>query len=65
MPEQTTDITRLTASELLRHYRRKTLSPVEVTTAILDHIEQDQPTVNAFCVIDRDNAISMARASEA
>jgi len=64
VPDQETDITRLSASELLRHYRRKTLSPVDVTKAVFDRIERDQPAVNAFCVIDPDTAMVTARASE-
>lgn len=65
MPEQTPDITRLPATELLQHYQDKSLSPVEVTQAVLDRIEQDNPAVNAFCVIDPDQALAAARESEA
>lgn len=64
VPANPTDITRLPASELLRLYRDKSLSPVEVTQAVLARIEQDNPVVNAFCVIDPDQAMASARASE-
>ncbi|MBT5665891.1 MAG: amidase, partial [Rhodospirillaceae bacterium] len=64
VPANPTDITRLSASELLRLYRDKSLSPVEVTQAVLARIEQDNPVVNAFCVIDPDQAMASARASE-
>ena len=55
----------LSATELLRLYRRKQLSPVETTQAVLDRIERFDPAVNAFCLVDRDQALQSARASEA
>ena len=60
-----TDIKSLTAAELLRLYRRRELSPVEVTRDQLDRIEKFQPVINAFIVIDRDGALAAAKASEA
>src|SRR5437660_5157728 len=60
-----TDIKSLTAAELLRLYRRRELSPVEVTRDQLDRIEKFQPTINAFIIIDRDGALKAAQASEA
>src|SRR6185312_3935657 len=59
------DIKSLTAAELLRLYRRKELSPVEVTRDQLDRIEKFQPVINAFVIIDRDGALAAAKASEA
>ena len=55
----------LTATALLEHYRRKTLSPVEVTLAVLARIAQLQPSLNAFLLVDREAALAAARASEA
>jgi aspartyl-tRNA(Asn)/glutamyl-tRNA(Gln) amidotransferase subunit A len=55
----------LGATELLRRYRRKELSPVEATRAVLDRIERFDPAVNAFCLVDPDQALQAARASEA
>ena len=50
------DIAFLSALELLDLYRGKSLSPVEVVSALLDRIEQFQPKLNAFIVVDRDGA---------
>ncbi len=59
------ELTRLSATELLAAYRRKDLSPVTVTQAVLDRIEELDSTVNAFCVVDSASAMDAARASEA
>jgi aspartyl-tRNA(Asn)/glutamyl-tRNA(Gln) amidotransferase subunit A len=59
------DIQSLTAAELLRLYRRRELSPVEVTRDQLDRIEKFQPAINAFIIVDRDGALKAAKASEA
>jgi len=59
------DITSLTAAELLRLYRRKELSPVEVTRSQLDRIERFEGAINAFIIVDRDGALKAAQASEA
>ena len=58
-PRAMPDIKSLTAAELLRVYRRGELSPVEVTRDQLDRIEQFQPALNAFIIIDRDGAYRM------
>ncbi|MCC7046869.1 MAG: amidase [Alphaproteobacteria bacterium] len=60
----TNSIERMTAVELLGRYRRKSLSPVEATRALLDRIERINPQVNAYCLVDRDAALKMAKASE-
>src|SRR5882724_110523 len=59
------DINSLTAVELLRLYRRRELSPVDVTRDQLDRIEKFQPAINAFVIIDRAGAFEAAKASEA
>ena len=59
------DISKLTASELLRHYRARSLSPVEVTRAVLARIDAFDPAHNAFCVRADEEALAAARASEA
>jgi len=59
------DIKSLTAAELLRLYRRRELSPVEVTRDQLDRIEKFEPAINAFIIVDRDGAMAAAKASEA
>jgi aspartyl-tRNA(Asn)/glutamyl-tRNA(Gln) amidotransferase subunit A len=59
------DLCALTAAELLEAFRKKTLSPVEVTAAVLKRIEALNPVFNAFNVLDAEGAISQAKASEA
>jgi aspartyl-tRNA(Asn)/glutamyl-tRNA(Gln) amidotransferase subunit A len=54
----------LTATELLEGFRKKTLSPVEVTQAVLARIEQLNPKLNAFCLVS-ETAVDDAKASEA
>jgi aspartyl-tRNA(Asn)/glutamyl-tRNA(Gln) amidotransferase subunit A len=58
------DLHSFTARELESLYRSKALSPVEVTTAILDRIERLEPAVNAFALLDRESAIAAAKKSE-
>jgi aspartyl-tRNA(Asn)/glutamyl-tRNA(Gln) amidotransferase subunit A len=60
----TTDAAMLSATELIAHYRRKALSPVEATQAVLDRIERFDGAVNAFCLVDPERALEGARASE-
>ncbi len=60
-----TEISQLSAEELLRLYRRKALSPVAVATDILERIDRFEPQIDAFVVIDADAALARARASEA
>jgi aspartyl-tRNA(Asn)/glutamyl-tRNA(Gln) amidotransferase subunit A len=55
----------LSATELLALYRRKAVSPVEVTRAVLDRIERCEPTLHATWALDAEAALAMARASEA
>ena len=52
-----------TAIELAQAYRARTLSPVEVTQAILDAIPHFN-SLNAFCHLNPDLALSAASASE-
>ena len=58
------DITTLSATELLGRYRRRELSPVEVTCAILARIEARDATTNAYCLVRGEEALAAARASE-
>lgn len=55
----------LTAGELLRAYRRKDLSPVEVLKAVLARIETFNSQVNAFRVVDEHGALAQALEAEA
>lgn len=55
----------LTATELLRRYRRRELSPVEVIQSVLARLERIEPRLNAFALVDAESALGAARASEA
>ena len=59
------DLAMLSATELVRLYRRRTLSPVEATQAALDRIAARNEPVNAFRMTDPRSALEAARASEA
>ena len=54
----------LSATDLIRAYARKQLSPVEVTQAVLDRIERLNPVLNAFCLLDSDASLKAAKQSE-
>ena len=60
-----TDPAFLSALDLLKLYQKKKLSPVEVLDAVLDRLHAENPSLNAFCVIDEATGIKMAKASEA
>ena len=53
------------ASEFAGMIRDRSLSPVEITEAILRRAEQSQSVLNAFITISADEAISTARYAEA
>lgn len=59
-----TDLAYLTASELTARYSTGELSPVDVTRRVLQRIEQFEPRLNAFVLVDSDRALSAAHASE-
>ena len=59
-----TDLAALTANALLERYRRRTLSPVEVTQAVLERIASLNPKLNAFNLVS-EQALEEAKASEA
>ena len=55
----------LGATELLAAYRSKALSPVEVTRAVLAHINEWEPRLHATYALDADAAMTQAEASQA
>ncbi|MFG2377413.1 amidase [Streptomyces sp. NPDC048504] len=59
----TTELTELTAVELLDGYRRGEFSPVEATRAALERAEEIQPAVNAFVRLDAEGALASAAES--
>ncbi|GLW45388.1 amidase [Streptomyces sp. NBRC 14336] len=58
-----TDLTGLTAVQLLDGYRTGAFSPVDVTRAALERAELIQPEVNAFVRITAEQALQRARES--
>ncbi|MBC2905006.1 amidase [Streptomyces cupreus] len=58
-----TDLTGLTAVQLLDGYRTGAFSPVEATRAALERAELIQPEVNAFVRITAEQALTQARES--
>ena len=54
----------LPALKLRNLYRRRELSPVEVTQAILARVDALQPRLNAFVTVTGDRALEQARAAE-
>jgi aspartyl-tRNA(Asn)/glutamyl-tRNA(Gln) amidotransferase subunit A len=58
------DLCYLSASELLRRYGEKSLSPVDVTQATLARIERYDGAINAYCLVAEDEALAAARLSE-
>ena len=55
----------LTAAELVERYRERSLSPVEVTQAVLRHIERQEPALNAIALLTPEIAMDAARHAEA
>nr|MDQ3362962.1 amidase family protein [Actinomycetota bacterium] len=58
------EIAFLPATELLKLYRERELSPVEATEAALRQIELYNPRVNAYVLVDAEQALAQARESE-
>ena len=52
-------------SELGQRLRRREVSPVEITRACLERIEQRNPALNAFITVTAESALAEARAAEA
>ncbi len=59
------DLIYASALDLLKWYREKSISPVEVTEAVLSQIEKHNKSLNAFVLVDEDYALGKARESEA
>ncbi|MGH6627916.1 MAG: amidase [Burkholderiaceae bacterium] len=61
----TTPLHELPARELMAAYRRRALSPVEVTQSVLAQIERWEPQLQATYLLRPEAALAQARASEA
>jgi aspartyl-tRNA(Asn)/glutamyl-tRNA(Gln) amidotransferase subunit A len=59
-----TDLLLLSLTEVARLLKRRSVSPVEVTRAILDRIAAVSPRLNAFRTITADEALAAARRAE-
>ena len=59
------DILSLSIAELGAAYRRRDLSPVEVTSACLASIDQTEPAIHAWVEVSADDALTSAAAAEA
>jgi aspartyl-tRNA(Asn)/glutamyl-tRNA(Gln) amidotransferase subunit A len=58
------DLLFCSALELRERIRTRQLSSVEITEAVLDRINQTQPTLNAFITVDRAGAMKAAQAAD-
>ena len=58
------DLFYLSATQLLDNYRKKRLSPVDVTRAVLERIDKYNDKLNAFCLVDEETSLEAARESE-
>jgi aspartyl-tRNA(Asn)/glutamyl-tRNA(Gln) amidotransferase subunit A len=54
----------LSAAEISAQYEGGTLSPVEVTRALLERIDAWEPRLNAMYLVDREGALKQARDAE-
>ena len=59
----TDDVILLSASELVRRFAARKLSPVEVVEAVFARIERLDPVLNAFCHLDRESALADAQSA--
>ncbi|MBK0022489.1 amidase [Brucella pseudogrignonensis] len=60
-----TRLNALSAHEMIAGYEAGRFSPVDVTTAVLEHIERCEPQLNALWFVDAEGALETARASQA
>ncbi len=58
------DLCYLPATEALRLFRERDLSPVELMEAVIARAESVEPTVNALCITYFDEALAAARKAE-
>ena len=59
-----TDPATLSMTEMAAAIRRKKLSSLEITRALLARIEAWQPTLNAFVSVEAEDAIKAAKAAD-
>ncbi|TCU31465.1 amidase [Rhizobium azibense] len=54
----------MTACEAVELLRQRRISPLEIANDCLNRIDEINPSLNAFCWVDRDGALKAARLSE-
>lgn len=59
-----TELCFLPAVDLLEQYRRRAISPVEVTEAVLSRIDRLEPKLNSYITVTPELAMEHARAAE-
>jgi aspartyl-tRNA(Asn)/glutamyl-tRNA(Gln) amidotransferase subunit A len=59
------EVAYLSASEALRLFRERSLSPVELLEAVIERAEAVEPTINAFSETRYDEALAQAKDAEA
>lgn len=59
------DLIWTSATDLAALFRRREISPVEVVDAVLDRLEQVEPSINAFVTVTADAARRQAKQAEA
>ena len=59
-----TDLALLPATELVERFRSREVSPVEAAAAALVRIDEHQPVINAYCLVDAERAMADATASQ-
>src|SRR5947209_1667882 len=59
------DLGYMPAVELAAAIRSRRLSPVEITTALLERIATVNAKINAYCTIAEDQALAAAKTAEA
>ena len=62
-PQAVDDLHQLSALQLSGLYRSREVSPVEVVQSVLAHIEENEPRLNAFALLDGNAALAAARES--
>src|SRR5438105_13642757 len=59
------DLHYLSATQALRRFRARTLSPVELVQAVIDRAAKVEPAINAFAETLYEQALAQARTAEA
>lgn len=58
------ELCQASVAEVAELYRKGEVSPVEMTRTVLDKIERQEPTLNAYTLITRERALAEARIAE-